>query len=80
MKAVLEREPITEGNVGAATSGPDVSDEEHEVVLSEEEVVVEKKAVPRERVRLGKETVTSGEEVSEQVRKERIEAEGEIQR
>jgi uncharacterized protein (TIGR02271 family) len=79
-KAVLEHEPITEGNVGAAMDGPAISDEEHEVVLSEEEVVVEKKAVPKERVRLGKETVTSEEQVSEEVRKERIETEGEIQR
>jgi uncharacterized protein (TIGR02271 family) len=79
-KAVLEREPITEGNVEAATSGPDISDEEHEVVLSEEEVVVEKKTVPKERVRLGKETEVSEREVTEEVRKEQIEAEGEIQR
>jgi uncharacterized protein (TIGR02271 family) len=79
-KAVLEREPITEGNVDAALDGPAISDEEHEVILNEEEVVVEKKAVPKERVRLGKETVTSEEEVSEEVRKERIEAEGDIQR
>jgi uncharacterized protein (TIGR02271 family) len=79
-KAVLEREPITEDNVEAATSGPAISDEEHEVVLSEEEVVVEKKAVPKERVRLDKETETSEERVSEEVRKERIEAEGEIKR
>jgi hypothetical protein len=38
-KAVLESEPITEGNVDAATDGPVISDEEHEVVLNEEEVV-----------------------------------------
>jgi uncharacterized protein (TIGR02271 family) len=79
-KAVLEREPITEGNVDAAMDGPAISDEEHEVTLSEEEVVVEKKAVPKERVRLDKETVTSEEQVSEEVRKERIEAEGDISR
>jgi uncharacterized protein (TIGR02271 family) len=79
-KAVLEREPITEGNVDAAMDGPAISDEEHEVTLSEEEVVVEKKAVPKERVRLGKETETSEEQVSEEVRKERIEAEGDIGR
>jgi uncharacterized protein (TIGR02271 family) len=79
-KAVLEREPITEANVDAATDGPAISDEEHEVVLSEEEVVVEKKAVPKERVRLGKETEVTEEQVSEEVRKERIEAEGDIRR
>jgi len=79
-KAVLEREPITEDNVDAATQGPAISDEEHEVTLSEEEVVVEKKAVPKERVRLDKETEIAEEQVSEQVRKEQIEAEGDIDR
>ncbi|HKO39300.1 MAG TPA: PRC and DUF2382 domain-containing protein [Solirubrobacterales bacterium] len=79
-KAVLEREPITEGNVDAAMDGPAISDEEHEVTLSEEEVVVEKKAVPKERVRLDKETEVSEEQVTEEVRKERIEAEGDISR
>jgi uncharacterized protein (TIGR02271 family) len=79
-KAVLEREPITEGNVDDAMDGPAISDEEHEVTLSEEEVVVEKKAVPKERVRLDKETEIAEEQVSEEVRKERIDAEGDISR
>jgi uncharacterized protein (TIGR02271 family) len=68
----VEREAITDANVDAATSGPEISDEEHEVVLHEEEVVVEKRAVPKERVRLGTETTTDEEQISEQVRKERI--------
>jgi uncharacterized protein (TIGR02271 family) len=72
----LEREPITDENVDQATSGPEISEAEHEVVLHEEEPVVEKRAVPKERVRLGKETVADEAEVSEQVRKERIEPEG----
>jgi stress response protein YsnF len=46
-KARLEREPITDANIDAATSGPDIS-EEHEVILREEEPVVEKRVVPRE--------------------------------
>src|SRR5215218_2383719 len=79
-KAVLEREPITEGNVDDAMDGPAISDEEHEVTLSEEEVVVEKKAMPKERVRLDKETEVTEERVSEEVRKEQIEAEGDIGR
>ena len=29
----IEREPITDANRGAATSGPDISEEEHEVIL-----------------------------------------------
>ena len=48
----VEREPITDANVGAAKSGPDISEEEHEVVLREERPVVEKDVVPTERVRL----------------------------
>ncbi|HEX5857068.1 MAG TPA: PRC and DUF2382 domain-containing protein [Microbacterium sp.] len=69
----LEREPITDANVGDALSGPDISEEEHEVVLTEERPVVAKETVPVERVRLGTETVTENETVSEQVRKEEIE-------
>jgi uncharacterized protein (TIGR02271 family) len=72
----VEREPITDANLDDATAGPDISEEEHEVTLREEEVVVEKRAVPKERVRLSKETVTDEEQVSEEVRKERIEVEG----
>ncbi len=68
----VEREPITDKNVGAARSGPDISEEEHEVVLHQERPVAEKEAVPVERVRLGTETVTDQETVSEDVRKEQI--------
>jgi len=68
----LEREPITDGNIGDATSGPDISEEEHEVVLNEEVPVVTKETQPVERVRLAKETVTDTETVSDEVRKERI--------
>jgi len=70
----VEREPITDANRDDAMSGPAISDEEHEVVLHEEEPVVEKRAVPKERVRMEKETVTDERQVSEEVRKERIEA------
>ena len=72
----VEREPITDANVGDAKAGPAISEEEHEVVLHEEEVVTEKRAVPKERVRLDKEIVTEDQTVSEEVRKERIETEG----
>jgi stress response protein YsnF len=61
----LDREPITNANIDAATSGPDISEEEHEVILREEEPVVEKRVVPRERVRLDKDTVTGEEEMAE---------------
>jgi len=78
-RAVLETEPVTDSNVDAATDGPAISEEEHEVTLSEERVVVSKEAQPVERVRLGTETVTEEQSVTEEVRKEHIEAEGDIE-
>jgi uncharacterized protein (TIGR02271 family) len=71
----VEREPITDANLDAATSGPAISEEEHEVTLREEQVVVDKRAVPKERVRLDTETVTEERQVAEEVRKEQIEVE-----
>jgi len=72
----VEREPITDANVDEATSGPEISEDEHEVTLHAEEPVVEKRTVPKERVRLERDTVSDEETVSEDVRKERIEGEG----
>jgi uncharacterized protein (TIGR02271 family) len=77
-RAVLETEPVTGGNVDAATGGPEISEEEHEVVLHEERPVVEKTVEPVERVRIGTETTTDEVEVSDEVRKEHIEAEGDV--
>ena len=72
----VEREPITDANRGAAQSGPAISEEEHEVVLHAEQAHVEKEAVPVERVRMDKETVTEQQTVSDDVRKEQIEVDG----
>jgi len=72
----VEREPITDANVGDAMDGPAISEEEHEVTLNAERPVVDKETVPVERVRLDKETVTDEVPVSEDVRKEEIEVEG----
>jgi uncharacterized protein (TIGR02271 family) len=72
----IEREPITDANRDAATDGPAISEEEHEIVLHAETPVVEKEVVPVERVRLTKETVTGEETVGGEVRKERIEQDG----
>jgi uncharacterized protein (TIGR02271 family) len=69
----IEREPITDANVGDAMEGPAISEEEHEVVLHEEEVVAEKRAVPKERVRLDKDTRVEEETVNETVAREEIE-------
>jgi stress response protein YsnF len=72
-KARLEREPITDANRDAATSGGDLTEEDHEMTLNEEEVVSDKKVTAKERVRLDKDVEVSDETVSDQVRKEQIE-------
>ncbi|TFV87915.1 PRC and DUF2382 domain-containing protein [Blastococcus sp. CT_GayMR16] len=76
----LEREPITDANIGNAMDGPAISEEEHEVVLHAERAVVEKEAVPVERVRLDTTTVTEQQQVTEGLRKEEIEVEGDTTR
>ena len=62
-----------------ALDGPEISEDEHEVVLHAEEPVVETRAVPKERVRLETDTVTDEETVSGEVRKERIDVEGDAE-
>jgi len=72
----VEREPITDANIDQATSGPALSEEEHEVVLHAEEPVAEKRVVPKERVRLDKDVETEQRTVNEDVAREEIEVEG----
>lgn len=76
----IEREPVTDANRDQALDGPEISEEEHEVVLHEEVPVVDKQTVPKERVSLQKNTFTEEKEISEEVRKEQIEAEGDTRR
>jgi uncharacterized protein (TIGR02271 family) len=76
----VEREPITDANMPNAMSGPAISEEEHEVILTEERPVVQKEAVPVERVRLDKDTVTENVQVTEEVRKEQIDMDGATER
>ena len=77
-KAVLVTEPITDANRGDAYDGADITEDEHEVVLSEERPVVTTETVAKERVRLDKQVVESTETVGGDVRKERIEVEGDV--
>lgn len=72
-RARVVTEPITDENRDAAMAGPEISEADHEVTLTEEEIEVQKRTVPKERVRLEKETETEEVPVSEEVRKERIE-------
>src|SRR3954453_7578175 len=76
----VESEPVTDANLDQAIDGPEISEEEHEVVLNEEVPVVEKETVAKERVRLTKDTVTDEETVNETARKEQIETEGDVRR
>jgi len=69
----LEREPITEANRGAALTGPEISEAEHEVVLHEEQPVIDTRVVPKERVRMRVEEHTEQKTVHGRIRKERIE-------
>jgi uncharacterized protein (TIGR02271 family) len=71
-KVRLESEPITDANQGQAYSGPDISEDEHEVTIREERPVVETEAVPVERVRLATETEEETRTVGGEVRKEKV--------
>ncbi|MFB9378746.1 DUF2382 domain-containing protein [Kineococcus gynurae] len=75
-EVVVTREPITEANRGDALSGGDLTEEEHEVVLTEERAVAGTEVVPVERVHLGTETVRGTETVQADVREEHIEVDG----
>jgi uncharacterized protein DUF2382 len=57
---------------------PEIPEAEHEVTLHTEEPVVEKRTVPKERVR-DKDVHTDEETVSEDVRRERIDTEGDAE-
>lgn len=71
-EVTLSREPITDATADDALSGPALSEEEHEVVLTEERVVTAKETVPVERVRVGTETIAGEQEVTEDVAHEEI--------
>ncbi|WP_133910825.1 DUF2382 domain-containing protein [Streptomyces sp. NBC_00582] len=72
----VEREPITDANRDDAMAGPDISEDEHEVILHEERPVVATETVPVERVRMSTQEHTDEETVHGKVRKERIDTEG----
>jgi uncharacterized protein (TIGR02271 family) len=72
----VEREPVTDANRDEALSGAEITESEHEVVLHEEEAVANTRVEPKERIRLDKQTVTEEERVGADLRKERVEVEG----
>ena len=71
----ITREPITDTNVDRALQGQEISEAEYEVTLMEEEAVAGVETVPKERIRMDTENVVEEQEVGAEVRKERIEAE-----
>ena len=67
----VERQPIEQ-----PVSGAEIGEEEIEVPLSAEEAVVDKRAVAKERVSLEKDAEQVRETVGDEVRKERVDVEG----
>lgn len=77
--ARVEREPVTEANRDAAHSGPELSEEDAEITLSEERVDVSKTTVPKERISLEKDVVTEEQTVTEDVAREEVDVEGDVE-
>jgi len=69
---VVEREPITSGNIDKAMRGPELREARHQVNLTEERAVASKETVPVERVRLNKLKEHTEDVVSADLRKEHI--------
>jgi uncharacterized protein (TIGR02271 family) len=69
----VHREPIDQ-----PTTGADIGEQEIEVTLHEERPVVAKETVARERISLDRDVETETERVSDEVRKERIEVDGDV--
>ena len=82
----VTREPVSgtetarsDGKIRAGQRPGDIGEAEQEVVTYEERPVVTKETVPKEKIRLEKDTVTDTETVEDQVRKEKVDIEGDVQ-
>jgi uncharacterized protein (TIGR02271 family) len=71
-EAFLVREPIREADRDAAAPGRQLSEEEHEIVLHGEFVVTSKEVVPVERIRVDTRDVVEEQQLTADVRQERI--------
>jgi len=71
-RATIERRPVE----GTAATGAEIGEQDIEVTLEEERPVVSKQTVAKEEVAIGTETVQETEHVSDTVRKEVVEVEG----
>jgi uncharacterized protein (TIGR02271 family) len=72
-RAYIQREPINEPVTGA-----ELTEQEIEVPLRREEAVVQKDVVGKERISVSKEVESQVETVTDEVRKERVEIEGDV--
>ena len=73
-----ERARVTREPVDQPVSDAEIGEQDVEVPLREEEAVVQKQAVAKERVGLEKDVETDRETVSDELRKERVEVEGDV--
>ncbi len=74
-----ERARVTREPIEQPVSGAEIGEEDVELELRREEPVVEKETVAKERIGLEKDVETERETVGDEVRKERVEVEGEIE-
>lgn len=72
--AYVEREPINQ-----PVSSASIGEQEVDVSLRREEPVVQKEVVARERVSIGKDVETETTTVSDEVRREHVEVEGDVE-
>jgi uncharacterized protein (TIGR02271 family) len=73
--ARVTREPVDQ-----PVSDAELGDEDIEVPLRQEEVIVQKETVAKERIGLEKDVTTERETVADEVRKERVDVEGDIRK
>ncbi len=57
-------------------AGAEITEAEHEIVLTQEEAVANTRAVPKERIRAEKDVVTKEQQIAADLRKEHVEVEG----
>jgi Domain of unknown function (DUF2382)/PRC-barrel domain len=73
-----ERARVTREPIDQPVSGAEIGEEEVEVSLRKEEPVVEKETVAKERIGLEKDVETERETVGGELRKERVDVEGDV--
>ena len=75
-----EQARVTREPVDQPVSGAEIGEQEVEVPLRKEEPVVQKETVAKERIGLEKDVDTERETVADEVRKERVDVEGDVKK